>query len=92
MSSEGSDMSTGGRLILNQESIVIELGDEVGIMFTKPTAIDRDQVDVLLLGTEERLMVSVNSKTLMGALRALEVGHDVRKVHEEGREKWQVSM
>lgn len=72
--------------------VAVELGDNVDLMFSKPTELDRDQIDVVLLGTKENITATVNSKTLLGALKALEAGHDRRKVHEEGRERWQDSM
>lgn len=92
MSSEGSYMSKTGRVTVGDVAMIVELGDGVDLMFSKPTELDRDQIDVVLLGTKENITATVNSKTILGALKALEAGHDRRKVHEEGRERWQNSM
>ena len=85
-------MSKVGRVTVGDSAMIVELGDNIDLMFSKPTALDRDQIDVVLLGTKENVTATVNSKTILGALKALEAGHDRRKVHEEGREKWQASM
>ena len=92
MSSEGSDMSDVGRVTVGDSAMVVELGDNIKLMFSKPTALDRDQIDVVLLGTKENITATVNSKTILGGLKALEAWHDRRRVHEEGRERWQASM
>lgn len=92
MSSEGSNMSKVGRVTVGDSVVGVELGDNVDLMFSKPTGLDRDQVDVVLLGTKGNITATVNSKTLLGALKALEADHDRRKVHEEGRKRWQSSM
>ena len=92
MSSEGSDMSNVGRLTIGESTVIVELGNNIDLMFSKPTELDRDQIDVVLLGTQENITATVNSKSILGALKALEAGHDRRKVHEEGRERWQNSM
>lgn len=72
--------------------MVVDLGDNIELMFSKPTELDKDQIDVVLLGTKEIIAATVNSKALLGGLKALEAGHDRRRVHEEGRERWQASM
>lgn len=85
-------MSNVGRVTIREMAIIVELGNNIELMFSKPTELDRDQVDVVLLGTKENISVTVNSKTILGALKALEAGHDKRKVHEEGRDRWKSSM
>lgn len=80
-----------GQLKLNETYVVIDLG-VVDVMFYKPTELDQDKIIVEVYGAGETISVTVNSKTLLGALKALEAGHDSRSVHEEGRERWQASM
>lgn len=79
------------QVTINETSLVIDLG-AMEIMFSKPTELDTDTIEVLLYGNGETIWATVNSKTIMGALKALEAGHDRRKVHEGGRERWETSM
>lgn len=85
-------MSNVGRITIGETAVIVELGNNIDLVFSKPTNLDRDQVDVVLLGTKENISATVNSKSILGALKALEAGHDKRKVHKEGRERWKASM
>ena len=75
------------QVTINDTSVVIGLGD-MDIMFSKPTELDTDTIEVLLFGNGETISVTVNSKTIVGALKALDTSHDRRKAHERGRERW----
>lgn len=79
------------QVTINDTRVVIGLGS-IDIIFSKPTELDTDTIEVLLFGNGETISVMVNSKTLMGALKALETNHDRRKAHERGRERWETSM
>lgn len=89
VSSEGSNME--GQVKLYETMAVIDMGD-VDVMFYKPTEIGRDEITIEILGVGKTIDVTINSKTLLGMLKALETGHDRRKAHEEGRKRWQNSM
>lgn len=79
------------QVTINETSVVIDLG-AMDIMFSKPTELDTDTIEVILYGNGETISGTVNSKTIMGALKALETSHDRRKANERGRERWESSM
>lgn len=79
------------QVTINETSVVIDLG-AMEIMFSKPTELGTDTIEVLLYGNGETVSVTVNSKTIVGALKALETSHDRRKANERGRERWETSM
>lgn len=79
------------QVTIKETSVVIDLG-AMYIMFSKPTELDTDTIEVLLYGNGETISVTVNSKTIVGALKALETSHDRRKAHERGRERWVTTM
>ena len=80
-----------GQIKLYESYAVVDMG-AVDVILYKPTELERDKIIIEVHGAGETKGVTINSKTLMGTLRALEAEHDRRKVHEEGRERWQNSM
>lgn len=88
MSSEGSYME--GQIILHEKYAVIDMG-VVDVIFYKPAEVERGKIIVEVYGAGETKQVTINSNTLIGALKALEAGHDRLKVYKEGRERWQNS-
>lgn len=79
------------QVMITDTSVVIDVG-EMSIMFSAPTEMDIGKVDVLLFGNGQPITGTVDIKTIVGALKALETSHDRRKANERGRERWETSM
>lgn len=84
-------MSRDAQVHVCESSVIIEMGD-MSIMFSAPTELGTGKVDVLLLGNGQPIHATVDSKTIMGALKALDVGHVKRKLHKEAELRWKISI
>lgn len=84
-------MSEGVQVKMDDTTVTIEVEDFY-ISFSKLTGMGRDEIEVIVHGHGLHGYEVVNSKTLLGALKALEASHDKRRTHAEGRERWKQSV
>lgn len=74
-----------GQIKLQEKYAVVDMG-VVDVVFYKPAKIDRDKIVIEVYGVGETKEVTINTHTLIGALKALEANHARRKAQEVGKD------